>query len=103
MNIKGFGGLPPNDLKAQQQTNKAEKATKSNETAPSGSDPSTGGATVQLSSKAQDLKQIEKSLASLPEVDQARVDAIKERVQSGNYEVNSRNVAEKLLGFEGDL
>ncbi len=103
MNIKGYGGINPNDLKAQQNAAKADKANKSNETARSGGDPSASGATVQLSSQAQNLKQIEKSLVNLPEVNQAKVDELKQKVQSGEYSVNSKNVAEKLLGFEGDL
>lgn len=102
MNIKGFGNLPVNDYKAQQSSGK-EKAVRGDTVARPSEESKPESARVELSAQARDLKAIEKSLADLPEVDQSRVEALKQQIQSGNYTPNSQKVAEKLLGFEGNL
>jgi len=55
---------------------------------------------VSLSSAAQNLAKIESDLRSLPDVDQNKVDAIKARVDSGEYQVDSQNLAQKMLSIE---
>lgn len=52
---------------------------------------------VTLSSRAADLKQLEAQLAAIPIVDRARVDSIKEAISSGQYTVNTGNIAENLI------
>lgn len=52
---------------------------------------------VTLSSRAADLKQLEAQLAAIPVVDRARVDSIKEAISSGQYTVNTGNIAENLI------
>jgi len=55
---------------------------------------------VSLSSAAKNLAKIESELKSLPDIDQSKVDAIKARIESGDYQVNSQNLAQKLLDTE---
>ena len=55
---------------------------------------------VSLSSTAQNLAKIETELKSLPDVDQSKVDAIKAQIASGDYQVNSQNLAQKMLNIE---
>jgi negative regulator of flagellin synthesis FlgM len=100
MNIKGIGNLPINDLKAQQSSNKAGKAPV-NDDVPKPA--AASGATVELSSKAKGLKEIERSLADLPDVDENRVSELKKRVESGEYQIDSQKVAGKLLDIEDML
>ncbi len=52
---------------------------------------------VTLSSRATDLKQLEAQLAAIPVVDRARVDSIKEAISSGQYAINTGNIAENLI------
>lgn len=52
---------------------------------------------VTLSSRSTDLKQLEAQLAAIPVVDRARVDSIKEAISSGQYTVNTGNIAENLI------
>jgi negative regulator of flagellin synthesis FlgM len=52
---------------------------------------------VTLSPRATDLKQLEAQLAAIPVVDRARVDSIKEAISSGQYTVNTGNIAENLI------
>jgi len=55
---------------------------------------------VSLSDTAKSLTQIENGLKSLSDVDQARVDAVREKLESGNYEVNAKNMAQKMLEMD---
>jgi len=55
---------------------------------------------VSLSSTAQNISKIEAELKSLPDTNQSRIDSIKARIDSGEYQVNSQNLAQKLLDSE---
>ena len=55
---------------------------------------------VSLSSAAQNLTKIEAELKSLPDIDQGKVDLIKARIDSGEYQVNPENMAQKMLNIE---
>lgn len=52
---------------------------------------------VSLSPRAVQLKQLESQLAAIPVVDRARVDSIKQAIVSGQYTINTGNIAESLL------
>jgi negative regulator of flagellin synthesis FlgM len=52
---------------------------------------------VTLSPRAAQLKELEAQLAAIPVVDRARVDSIKEAIASGQYTINTGNIAEGLL------
>lgn len=49
------------------------------------------------------LSEIKQRLLSEPSVDEARVTRIASAVQSGNYEINPRRAAEKLIAMEQKL
>jgi negative regulator of flagellin synthesis FlgM len=66
-------------------------------------DASSTASQVRLTDTATNLKQIEARIADLPDVDQARVDAVRKRVESGDYQVNAGRLADRLLAFERDL
>lgn len=63
----------------------------------------TSGDRVSLSPSARLHTAAHAAVSSAPELRQEKVDALKERVDSGNYTVDSRKVAEKLLQSEGSL
>ena len=52
---------------------------------------------VTLSQRAAELKQLETQLAAIPVVDRARGDSIKEAIASGQYTINTGNIAESLI------
>ena len=52
---------------------------------------------VTLSPRAAQLKQLETQLSAIPVVDRARVDDIKAAIASGQYAINTDNIAESLL------
>lgn len=58
---------------------------------------------VRLTDTATSLKQIEARLAQLPDVDRARVEAIRGRLDSGQYQVNASRLATSFLRMEREL
>jgi negative regulator of flagellin synthesis FlgM len=67
---------------------------------------STGSApndTVELTSNAQLLERLDKSLAALPVVDNDRVAAVKAAIENGDYEIDADAIADALLRFELSL
>jgi negative regulator of flagellin synthesis FlgM len=58
------------------------------------------GETVDLTSSGQLLERLEKTLASLPEIDRSRVDAIKTAIENGEYEIDAERIASALLRSE---
>ena len=54
-------------------------------------------AEVQLSSQAQTLQGLENKLQAEPEVNEARVEAIKQALAQGNYNIDDLVVADKLI------
>ena len=59
-----------------------------------------GGDTVELTGMARRLTDLEAAVADLPEVDAERVAALREQIASGEYSVDSRSVADKMLGMD---
>ncbi len=61
--------------------------------------------TVELTSGAKLLERLEKTLASLPDIDASRVEAVKTAIASGDYEIDAVKIADALLRtdreFEG--
>lgn len=58
---------------------------------------------VSLSSKAHTLSRLETAMADLPDVNEAKVAALKQAVDSGTYEINPRSIAEKMLAQDQDF
>ena len=56
--------------------------------------------TVELTSSAKLLERLEKSLKSLPAVDSQRVLEIRSAIESGDYEINSKAIADAMMRIE---
>ena len=52
---------------------------------------------VVLTEESRLLGSIEKTIAAMPAIDQARVDAVKADIENGNYEIDLDNLAELLM------
>lgn len=74
-------------------------AAQSGRQAPGGA----AGDTVELTSSAQLLERLEKSLAALPEIDNARVDEIRSAIERGDYEIDASAIADAMLRFDRSL
>ena len=101
MNID-INGLNPNrsDGQKRQVTSKDVNSDPATTSKPSGeSSTASPKVSVSLSSSAQNLSKLESELKSLPEVNQARVDEIKGRIDRGEYQPDSANLAQKMLNL----
>jgi len=94
---------------SQSTTTRTKTSEPQNSTAKSGGGSNsaaaapTQGDTVQLSEAAKALQNVEKRLADTPDVDSARVNKIKQDIESGNYQVNPDRIAEKMMQFDSLL
>ncbi|ALO46662.1 flagellar biosynthesis anti-sigma factor FlgM [Pseudohongiella spirulinae] len=58
---------------------------------------------VSISSQASDLQALETRIKALPDTDVARVSQIKDKISTGDYQIDSQRVADKILAFEKEL
>ena len=97
--INGYGrggvDITSTRLRAIERGEDARQSRKSE--SPSGSDE------VQLTHTATSLKHVEARLAGMPDVDRARVDALRQRVESCNYRMDANRIAARLLRFAREL
>lgn len=83
--------------------NKTSSGAKEAESSSKVSGANTGGSNevgqVDIAS-AQTLEKIRESLAAQPVVDRQKVESVKQALQDGTYQINSENIAAKLIEFE---
>jgi len=46
---------------------------------------------------------VQRELSTAPAIDQARVQAVREALQSGTYQINAEAIADGMLGLEDQL
>jgi len=59
--------------------------------------------TVELTSSAKLLERLEKTLASLPDFDSSRVEAVKAQIENGEYQIDAGKIADALLRHDREL
>lgn len=59
--------------------------------------------TVELTSSAKLLERLDKTLASLPVVDNRRVDEVKAAIANGDYEIDADAIADAMIRFDQSL
>lgn len=52
---------------------------------------------VVISKKALNIKDVEKELAKIPELREEKVQALKNQIQNGTYQVSARSIAAKIM------
>ncbi len=95
--INGYGRAGPDIGSTRAQ---AVKRPQAGADAPPG--PRAGGAAdaVELTGTAARLKAIEARLAGMPEVDEARVKVLRDRLESGEYRPDAARIATKLMQMD---
>ncbi len=58
---------------------------------------------LSLTSSAQLLKELNDVVAATPEVDSSRVEAIKQAIAEGTYQVDAGRIADQLLKLDDQL
>lgn len=103
MPINNITGLPGNPAQPRTESNQVQVGR--NE--PSVAQQSTGRPstvdTVSLTDTAARLREMENTLAKLPVVDNQRVEAVRQAIADGTFEVDAERVARKMLAFEQAL
>jgi len=101
----------PNDInginsgRSQHSSNRTvEDIRREGKSSGSSSTSSTGsGDTVSLTDMASRLKSLEQKLTSQPEVDEARINRVRDAISSGEYRIDPEKVADKMMDFESDF
>ncbi|MCK4720176.1 flagellar biosynthesis anti-sigma factor FlgM [bacterium] len=57
---------------------------------------------VRLSDESQLLSRLTSELKSLPEIDEAKVAELRARIEAGEYNPSSHDIASKILGTDSD-
>lgn len=90
--------------------NKVDETTTGSKVAPSSAaseqsatPPNTTNDTVNLTSSAKLLQQLDKTLESLPAVDAERVAEIKSAIENGDYEIDSDAIADAMIRLDRSL
>lgn len=65
--------------------------------------PPEDSARVEVTNQALKMRRLEAKIMALPDVDEARVDAVREKLARGGYAINKESIAEKLLAIEKDF
>lgn len=96
IDTNGINSLPTDGAKRSDNA----KALNSEHKAATSPDAPKASDNVSFSPSAQNLAKIEAELKSLPEINQSRVDEVKARIDRGEYQPDSSNLAQKMLNLE---
>jgi len=105
--LNGVGGSQSGNT----QSTKNQKASASDKTADSQRAQTTAPAqesvkardSVQISAQAQALAALEGKLKDIPDVNQKRVNELRDAINSKRYNVDAERIADKLLKADDDL
>ncbi|MBV1915484.1 MAG: flagellar biosynthesis anti-sigma factor FlgM [Pseudomonadales bacterium] len=64
---------------------------------------SAGGDQVAISSHAQRIQSLEAKIQQMPEIDMAKVEAIKSSIEDGSYKIDAESTAQKMLAIETSI
>lgn len=84
----------------QIKTDSKVQVKKTQETAtvdPKSISPTEGGDKVELSAGTKDAQKIKEILSETPEVRADKVEALKQQIEKGEYQVDAEQIADKLL------
>ena len=93
LNRPSAGSINSNSAKAELKSNADTKTSPSN----SSED------TVSLSQESQQVIELQQHLKSTPEIDSAKVEAIKQEIANGNYPLDPEKIAQNLFNLEQSL
>lgn len=84
-----------------QQREAARPAT--DKAADKSNSPAAGGDQVSLTPTAQQLRTLEDKIAAQPVVDTQKVNAVKDALANGSFEINAERIAGKMMSLEKAL
>ena len=93
-NINGNGQLSGTNAKPNSRSGASDTSSEASQSSATSSD------RVELTSTAQKVEKLIADLESQPVVNRDKVEAVKQALADGSYQVDSRAIAEKLTDFE---
>ncbi|TAK54322.1 MAG: flagellar biosynthesis anti-sigma factor FlgM [Gammaproteobacteria bacterium] len=96
--IDGFGQQP-----AQVSGGRRDEAVKRVDGENAGHPRSVTEDQVTLTDSARQLQRLSEEVAAAPELDTARVAALRQAIERGEYQVDARRVADRMLALEHTL
>ncbi len=94
---------PFNRSTAANVGNSAVKANEKQQAPAAKSNSSPANDTVSLSDSSQQVISLQQQLKNAPEVDSAKVEAIKQEIANGNYPLDAEKIAENMINLEKSL
>jgi len=82
-------------------TEKTNEVSTSNESTKANSNGSSD--TVSITSEANRIRELQSSLADVPDIDLQKVESIKQEIANGNYPIDHERIASNLLDLEKSL
>ena len=98
----GSGGVDNRPVQVASEHG-VKRAKGSADAAPSAAKTVAAGEGVRITDSARQLAALEQAIRTLPDVDEARVAAIRSAIENGTYEVSPDRIADKLMRLEKDL
>ncbi|MFC6669809.1 flagellar biosynthesis anti-sigma factor FlgM [Marinobacterium aestuariivivens] len=100
-----FTGLPPNSQTTGTRSKTDNEPVGGQSPQQSETQKAGGGHAdeVRLSDSIQALQAADKRLADTPAVDESRVEALRNAIESGSYQIDYQRVAQRMLDFEQSL
>ena len=97
-----INGTPRNQADIQSgQSNKTNKTKTTSEPSENTQAVSNSTAdTVSITSEASRIRELQSSLANVPDIDLEKVESIKKEIASGNYPIDHEKIASNLLDLE---
>ncbi len=101
-------GFRPVDTAGARRSEAGKGARTGSSTGTAGTAAATGtssgsGDTISITRSGLLMNQLQEVVQGAPVVDSNRVDAIKDAIASGRYEIDNQKIADKLLQFERSL
>jgi negative regulator of flagellin synthesis FlgM len=96
--MKIQGNKPPEGQEISLNTQKIAKTDgKDKAAAPVSENPRPSGDRVDISGKGKEIAELMAVIQQMPDVRNDKVKAVKEAIESGNYHIDTKKIAQKLL------
>lgn len=93
-----------NSGRSQQSGDRSVSSIRRDDSTTAQGNTSSGNAdTVSLTDMASRLKTLEQKLGEQSEIDQAKVERVKDLISSGEFRIDPARVADKMIDFESDF
>ena len=98
-----INGPAPGQVGANKSQKNSENASISNEKSGNGTKPASSEDVVELSDRARVLKAVESRVHQMPDIDQDKVDRIRNAISNGEYKIDYDKLAAAFRRFETGL